>query len=333
MKRPRYVDIARKAGVSNATVSRVLNKSCAVNEETYRKVAEAMDSLGCGDLLREVSLEQRDNKMIIVMCLPSIKNPFYDTIAAGVQAAAHHLGYEVMIYSQMLNAQRLDMLIDLAQGSRVAGVITLEPLSKEELERLCAVTKVVQCCEYCEESDASYVTINDHFATRTALEYLKSRGCEKIAFINGPLRYKYARHRQESYLSFLKEHGLPRNDEWMLQMSSVDSTIAAAAIMQMLSRGDPPDAIFAASDVFAAVAVKVAKLLGMNVPKDLMVVGFDNIDMSTISDPAITTINQPKFQLGYTACSLLLDQIANPYAEPQHVFLETELIVRGSTLD
>ncbi len=111
----------------------------------------------------------------------------------------------------------------------------------------------------------------------------------------------------------------------------MDLSISSAVIMQMLSRENPPNAIFAASDVFAAVAIKTAKAIGLNVPGDLMVVGFDNIDMATISDPAITTISQPKFQMGYVACNLPADQINNPSAEPQRVILETELIVRGST--
>ena len=332
-KKPRNVDIARKAGVSNATVSRVMNGSCAVNEETYRKVVEAMGALGHETRLKEAALSQRGRKTMLIMCLPSIKNPFYDTVASGAQAAAHHFGYEVMIYSQMLDTKRVEMLTDLIPASRIAGLIVLEPLPREELDRLCAVTKVVQCCEYCEDSNVSYVSVDDRFATRTALEYLKSRGREKIAFVNGPLRYKYARHRQESYLSFLKENGLARNDEWIIQLCDVDAAIAGAAIMQMLSKENPPDAIFAVSDVYAAAAIKSAKAVGLNVPRDLMVVGFDNIDMSTITDPAITTINQPKFQLGYTACSLLVDQIANPCAESQHVLLETELVVWGSTLE
>ena len=335
MKKPRNIDIARMAGVSSATVSRVINKTCAVNEETYKKVIKAMDALGCEDRLKGAlpareNPKERESRKIVIMCVPSISNPFYDMIASGIQAAANHFGYELMIYSQMLNGQRLNVLIDIARSNRVAGVITLEPLSREELERLCAATRVVQCCEYCEDSNVSYVSVDDRLATRTALEYLKSCGCSKFGFINGPMRYKYARHRQESYLNFLRENGLQRNDDWMLQLSSVDLSISSAVIMQMLSRENPPDAIFAASDVFAAVAIKTAKAIGLNVPGDLMVVGFDNIDMATISDPAITTISQPKFQLGYVACNLLADQINNPSAEPQRVILETELIVRGS---
>lgn len=332
-KKPRNVDIARKAGVSNATVSRVMNGSCAVNEETYRKVVEAMGALGYETRLKEAALSQRGRKTMLIMCLPSIKNPFYDTVASGAQAAAHHFGYEVMIYSQMLDTKRVEMLTDLIPASRIAGLIVLEPLPREELDRLCAVTKVVQCCEYCEDSNVSYVSVDDRFATRTALEYLKSRGREKIAFVNGPLRYKYARHRQESYLSFLKENGLARNDEWIIQLCDVDAAIGR--------RGDHADALQGESARRDLCRVRRVCRGGdqerqgrrLNVPRDLMVVGFDNIDMSTITDPAITTINQPKFQLGYTACSLLVDQIANPCAESQHVLLETELVVWGSTLE
>ena len=108
--------------------------------------------------------------------------------------------------------------------------------------------------------------------------------------------------------------------------------MAYASICHMLSSANPPDAIFASSDLIAAAAVKAAKLYHIKVPDDLVVVGFDNINISTICDPAITTISQPCFQLGYTAGEILYEHIVTPEKEQQHVILNTELIIRESSV-
>lgn len=333
-KKVRIQDIAEKAGVSSATVSRVLNNQNIVNGETYRRVVDAMNALGYSHTLSVSPKSGKDvSSDLIILSLPTISNPFYNEIAIGAQNAAQRFGYHVLISNNPLDPEGLNQLIALAKTNRVAGVITLNCMTQNALERLCDVTNVVQCCEYCEGYDVSYVSIDDYQATRTALNHLYSHGRRDIAFINGPLGYKYARHRQNSYLDFLREHRLPIREDRIIQLSSVDYSIAIASLTQMLSRPNPPDAIFAISDVFAGAAIKVAKKCGLRVPQDLMVIGFDNVDFSSICVPAITTINQPKQQLGYMACELLVEQISSPGTPTKQIILDTELIVRESTIE
>lgn len=333
-KKIRIQDVAKKAGVSSATVSRVLNNQNIVNGETYRRVVDAMNALGYSHTLSVSPKNGKDiSSDLIILSLPTISNPFYNEIAIGAQNAAQRFGYRVLISNNPLDSEGLNQLITLIKTNHVAGVITLNSMTQNALERLCAVTNVVQCCEYCEGYDVSYVSIDDFQATRTALNHLFSHGRRDIAFINGPLGYKYARHRQNSYLDFMREHRLPIREDRIIQLSSVDFSIAIASLTQMLSRSDPPDAVFAISDVFAGAAIKVAKKCGLRVPQDLMVIGFDNIDFSSICEPAITTINQPKQQLGYMACELLVEQISSPGTPTKQIILDTELIVRESTIE
>lgn len=328
----RMQDIARAAGVSNATVSRVLNNQSVVNPETYRKVVDAMNTLGYSHTLSVSSGNGKDiASNLIVISLPAISNPFYNEIAIGVQDAAKRFGYRVLISNAPLDSDGLNQLISLINESHVTGVITLNSLTSRALERLSAVTYVVQCCEFSEGCNVPYVSIDDYQATRTALNHLYSHGRKDIAFINGPLSYKYARHRHNSYVDFMREHRLPIREDRIIQLSSVDYAIAVASLTQLLSQADPPDAIFAVSDVFACAAIKVAKKYGLRVPQDLMVIGFDNIDISSMCDPTITTINQPKNQLGYMACELLVEKMSNPNAQVKQILLDTELIVREST--
>lgn len=328
----RMQDIAQAAGVSNATVSRVLNNQSVVNPETYRKVVAAMNDLGYSHTLSVNSGSGKDIvSNLIVISLPTISNPFYNEIAIGVQEAAARFGYRVLISNAPLDSDGVSQLISLINENHVKGVITLNSMTSHVLERLYAVTHVVQCCEFCEGYRAPYVSIDDYQAARTALNHLYSHGRKDIAFINGPLCYKYARQRHNSYVDFMREHRLPIREDRIIQLSSVDYAIAVASLTQLLSQENPPDAIFAISDVFACAAIKVAKKYGLRVPQDLMVIGFDNIDISSMCDPTITTINQPKNQLGYMACELLVEKIANPDAPMKQILLDTELIVREST--
>ena len=251
----------------------------------------------------------------------------------GAQDAAKRFGYRVLISNSPLDTDGLDQLTALAKSGTVAGIISLNSMTNAVLDRLCSVTHVVQCCEYCDGSNVPFVSINDYQATRSALLHLYSHGRKDIALINGPLGYKYARHRQTAYLDFLQENHLPIREDRIIQLSSVDFSIAVVSLTQLLSNPSPPDAIFAISDVFAVAAVKVAKKCGLRIPQDLMVVGFDNIDVSYMFEPTITTVNQPKHQLGYMACELLVEKISNPDAPLKQIFLDTELIVRESTTE
>lgn len=333
-KKVRIQDIAKTAGVSNATVSRVLNNQNVVNGETYRKVVDAMNALGYSHTLSVSTGNGKDSSPdLIILSLPSISNPFYNEIAIGAQSAAQRFGYRVLISNTPLDNDGLDQLITLIKTTPVAGVITLNNMTGNALEKLCAITHVVQCCEYCEGYDVPYVSIDDYQATRIALTHLLSHGRKDIAFINGPLGYKYARHRQNSYLDFMREHRLPIREDRIIQLSSVEFSIAVASITQLLSRPNPPDAIFAISDVFAAAVVKVARKYGLRVPQDVMVIGFDNIDISSMCEPALTTINQPKQQMGYMACELLVELISTPNIRAKQIILDTELIVRESTTE
>lgn len=330
----RISDVARAAGVSNATVSRVLNNRSVVNGETYRKVINAMNTLGYSHSLGpEPSSGKKMVRDIILLCLPAINNPFYNEITIGVQNAAQRFGYKTLISTDPLDADGLPRLISVIKNNHVAGIITLTSLTPATLEKLCAVTQVVQCCEYCEGYNVPYVSIDDYQSTKAALYYLLSRGRKKIAFINGPLSYKYARHRKRAYLDFIAENHLPVQDDWIIHLSDVDFSMAVPAVTHLLSNQNLPTAVLTCSDVFASAVIKVAQKYQISVPRELMVVGFDNIYVSSMCEPSITTVNQPKQQLGYMACELLIERFSNPDVKPKQILLDTELVIRESTME
>ena len=214
----------------------------------------------------------------------------------------------------------------------MCGAIILNALERKYFDFLYKTIPFVQCCEYVENQDlVSYTSIDDVQAAKKVMDYILSTGHKKIGFLMGPERYKYARHRKMGYVQTLETAGIPINPAWIIQLSDLDFGIAVSSIHQLMSQPSHPDAIFAVSDVLAAAAIRGCKSVGLSVPKDVAVTGFDNVEISQATSPSITTINQPKYQLGYMACELLIEKLKNPDSPPKQVLLNTELIIREST--
>ena len=208
----------------------------------------------------------------------------------------------------------------------------LNPLSEGEIAQLLKLAPVVQCSEFVETGqNTSYVGINDLLATEKVMNMILSSGRRKIAILSGPMRYKYARERKKGYLLALQAAGIPLLDNWVIQLPEIDFQMAYPVCIQLLNSEDRPDAIFTVSDVFAVAAIKAAQTLGLRVPQDVMVTGFDNVNFSEFMNPSITTVKQPKYQLGYIATETLIDQLEKKSTVAQHVILDTEVIARESS--
>lgn len=163
------------------------------------------------------------------------------------------------------------------------------------------------------------------------MEYLISRGRNKIALINGSASYRYSRERREGFYEAMEEAGLTVPGSWTVDLPEINYEMAYAAVCQILNAEPIPNAFFCVSDTLAAAVLKAARHYHYRVPQDIMVVGFDNTGISRMCSPSITTVSQPVFQEGFTSCELLLKMVENPEAEVNSILLETELIVRETT--
>lgn len=128
----------------------------------------------------------------------------------------------------------------------------------------------------------------------------------------------------------MAEAGLPVQKGWIKSLSDISFLPAISVATQLLSSDDPPEAIFAVSDTIAVAAIKAAKVMGLRIPEDIGVVGFDDTPLSILSDPSITTVNQPMYQMGYLACEIVINNVLLPSSEPQQLLLNTEIVVRSS---
>ncbi len=324
--------IAKDISLSPATVSRVINHPELVNPETREKVETAIRNAGY-DIESLLKRQKINNKRIIVVALPSIDNPFYNSVVKGIKTSAHNHNYEVLIYMGNITTSTSGQFLDVLKMSSASGVISISrKLDVALSDMIDSEVAFVQCCEYNAESNAVYVSINDYASAKTATEYILNMNYRRIALINGPLSYNYAVERQRGFEMALQERGIVIPNTWKISLPEVSYSLGYSAASQLLGASEKPDAIFCAADVFAISVIKAAKRYNLRVPEDVGVVGFDNIEVASMTNPGLTTINQPSYQIGFTAGETLFEKIVDPTSRPRSILLDTELIARDSII-
>ena len=323
--------IAKQANVSIATVSRIINKSGYVKPETTQKVLQAITHFGLTPKDFHIA-ETATNTCSILVCFPDFRNPFYTEVIDGIQAAAASRGFRTFFYEASDYKNALNEYEVIMDQNHFSGLLLVHNIfDKEKLSRLRLKYPIVMCSEHCYLPNVSFVSIDDIYSSQIAINYLISTGRTKIALINSMLTNAYAKYREKGYLEAMAKAGLVPRNEWIMHVSSIDFDMAVSIISALLKKPDHPDAFYCVSDVYGAAGIKAIQNCNLQVPKDIAVIGFDNIDLSKMVVPSLTTISQPKRQIGHQSCELLLDLIENPSSPTQHILLNTELIVRDST--
>jgi LacI family repressor for deo operon, udp, cdd, tsx, nupC, and nupG len=323
-------EVAQRAGVSIATVSRVLSGAGNVRPDTCGRVAAAAAALGYA---RDAGQRPARRRLAVVV-LPEISNPFYAKVLQGIQVSAASRGLDTLVYPCGEHAGPGARLIALLGAVNACGCILLVPVA--DVNVLAAIDRaapVVQCAEYNDQSPLPYVSVDDFAAARNAVVMLLERGCGRVALINGPERFKYARQRYRGYAEALREAGLAVNPALVCRVAEMDFESCYAAARQLLCAYERPDAILAASDMFAAAVVKAAHAEAVRIPEDCALIGFDNTFLSQVCHPSVTAVSLPQYQLGYMACEMLAERMLNPSVESRQVLLKTELVIRETTGD
>jgi LacI family repressor for deo operon, udp, cdd, tsx, nupC, and nupG len=329
-----YQELALETGFSVATISRVFTDSSGVRDETRRELLEKLERLGYDPAGFSVRRKKQSGGLLLFN-LPSFANPFYAEIIEGAKAAAVQRGYQMLVNEEHINDSTISRFMDLLRKTGAAGLVLTNHVSAELLKKIRDAVPLVQCCEYDKSLDLPFVSIDDKASAKRAMDYLFSLGKKRIAFINGPARYKYSGERLEGYLEALEAAGIERDPRLIINLPEISYNLAVSAVInlfnELLNEGKLPEVFFCVSDVFAAAVLKAAGRLGIQVPEEVMVIGFDNVDISAMTSPSITTISQPKYQIGFSACELLVESMNNKKSPVRHIFYETELIVREST--
>ncbi|WP_419963204.1 LacI family DNA-binding transcriptional regulator [Pantoea vagans] len=321
--------IARMAGVSVATVSRVLNNSDSVKPANRQKVLAAIEESHYQPNLLARQLRTARSSMILVL-VSDISNPFCAEVVKGIEAHAEKNGYRILLCNSGAEIERSRSSLQLLSGKMVDGIITMDAFSKlPELSQLIGAAPWVQCAEHDDTGQVSCVGIDDDVAAQSVVQFLAARGRQRIALINHDLRYRYARLRQQGYTRQLKKQHLT----WQAIACASELSFSAgkAAMEQLLADETVPDAVFAVSDTLAAGAMTAIQQAGLRIPDDIAVVGFDGSELAEMVSPPLTTLAQPSKEIGRRACELVLQKIMRPDAPSQCVIMPGELVVRGSS--
>ncbi|CCN36090.1 HTH-type transcriptional repressor cytR [Vibrio nigripulchritudo SO65] len=328
---PTVKDVARVAGCSTATVSRALTNPDMVSEKTRKKVLHAVDVTGYSLNVAARSLRRSITNTIVVV-VPDISNPYFSQVISGIEGIAHKAGKKVLLGDAGHEPERVQSYFDLLPTNQADGIILLTAeVSKRLLHGKTHGSgfPLVMACEYFQGMQLPTVSIDNQQAAEKAMTYLLSLGHKKFGVIQGPMSNPICIDRHQGYLSCLEQAAIPSNPKWVLEGDfSFGSGYSLGRTL--LTGADKPTAIFCHNDEMAIGVMKVARELGIRVPEDLSVMGFDDIPFAEYCEPGLTTIHQPRAEIGEAAMKLLMDLIEGKEAVG-HYYLNANLIVRSST--
>lgn len=329
-RRPTIIDVAKQAGVSKTTVSRVVSGDDArVRESTRRRVRAAVEALGYEHNAVASSL-RTDRTNIIMLAIPDITNPFWPDVARGVQDVMDREGYAVVFANSDWTGQREATFLQMAGRNRFDGIL-INPIEVTNDELKATRIPTVVLSSGCEYPDFDAVGSDSYGAARQALEHLIGLGHRRIGLIRGRRSHRPQHSRLAGYLDYLAEQGLPIDDRLVVEVS-FDEKGGFQAVEQLLALAEPPTAVFASNDLLAIGALHAAHAAGLHVPSDLSIVGLDDIHAASTTTPPLTTIAKPKATIGQQAAHFLLDHLRNRApAEPRRQIVACHLLARGTT--
>ncbi|MBB1199295.1 DNA-binding transcriptional regulator CytR [Enterobacteriaceae bacterium 89] len=324
-------DVAQKANVSTATVSRALMNPDKVSQSTRNKVEKAALDVGYFPQAMGRNSRRNESRTILVI-VPDICDPFFSEIIRGIEVTAAAQGYLVLIGDCAHQNQQEKTFIDLIITKQIDGMLLLGSrlpfdASIEEQRNL---PPMVMANEFAPELELPTVHIDNLTAAFNAVNYLHELGHQRIGCIAGPEEMPLCHYRLQGYVQALRRSGITVDPHYIAR-GDFTYEAGANALEQLLELPEPPTAVFCHSDIMALGALSLAKRRGLKIPDDLSIIGFDNISLSEFCDPPLTTVSQPRFDIGREAMLLLLDQLSGQNVSSGSRLLDCELVLRGST--
>jgi LacI family repressor for deo operon, udp, cdd, tsx, nupC, and nupG len=325
-------DVAEAAGVSAATVSRALSTPKRVAKETRERVQKVAGELGYSPNLVARSLRSQQSKLVIVL-VTDIANPMLSRCVRGAERVARELGYSMLLGDTQNNPDLEERYTGLLTSRQVDGVIVMSSRLHGRVGELIlkanAEAAIVNACACLDVAACSTVGVDDVGAARSMTEHLLGLGHRRIAVVTGPDESPHSRDRMFGYRLALRAAGL-QFDESLVFGGEFTMETGGEAAERMLAHPTHPTAMFCFNDLMAIGAIQRLQGLGCRVPHDMSVAGFDDIEFAEFTSPPLTTVRQPKIEMGETAMRLLHQRLTGS-PEVETVTLPTELMVRGTT--
>ncbi|MCF7353464.1 substrate-binding domain-containing protein [Vibrio sp. CK2-1] len=326
-------DIARLAQVSTSTVSHVLNKTRFVSEDIEKRVKQAAKELNYAPSALARSLKMKCTKTVGMLVTTST-NPFFGEVLKGVERRCYEKGYNLILCNTEGDSERMKASIDTLLQKRVDGLMlmcsTLEGEEIEIFERYPELPVVVMDwgpMEYASDK----IQDNSFKGGYLATQYLIDHGHTNIGCVTGPLHRSQASLRFDGFKQALHDNNLTLNENWIAQ-GNFECDGGYDAYQALKLNGALPSALFVCNDMMALGLINAASQDGIKIPHELSIVGYDDIQLTKYITPSLTTIHQPKHQLGKTAVDTLLSRLESPNAPQQVIQLEPTLIERHSVI-
>lgn len=325
-------DVAREAEVSVATVSRVLNNIGVVKTDTAERVQQAIKKLSYTPNLAARNLRRNESR-VILMLAPNFTNPYYSKILGGICDTTRQLGYITLVCNtyDSLNL-REKTLTDLIDENKVDGTIILACNRDDDwLNKYKDAYPIVLCSEYLDNPLLPHISVDNYTAAYEMVQYLIGLGHKRIAFIGSENNFSSTHLRYSGYCQALKDAGLPLRHDYTAE-GSVDYSFQSGmmAAKELLTLKERPTAVFCVSDVLALGVIAQAQEYGLEVPKDLSVTGFDDIDYTTMFHPHLTTVSAPCYELGRQSMLLLQQHMQKKQGLQNSVYVPHKLAFRES---
>lgn len=329
-------DVAKLAKVAPSTVSRVIANNPRISEKTKKKVREAMDELGYHPNFIARSLASQSTQAIGLV-MPSstdvvFQNPFFPTVLRGLSEGAHEKHYALYMTTGKTDNEILDGVTQMVQGGRVDGVVLLYSKIEDKVlmylqERGIPFVVIGKPFKHVEE--ITHVD-NDNFrATKEVTEYLIQLGHDHIAFVGGNLNLVVTVERLLGYEKALREAGIPLNDDYIVHEEFLREG-GQEAVRELISLKVPPTALVVADDLMALGVLNTLDELGIKVPEDISIISFNNVLVSEMSRPPLTSVDINIFDLGFEAARSLIQKIENPKEPIKRIIIPHQIVKRFS---
>lgn len=334
------LDIAKELGISKSTVSRAISGHPSVKEKTRTGILELAAKRDYQRNTLALGLAKQKTSLIGIL-VPEIMGTFFSSVITAAQEVLHQKGYHVIVCISNENYETEVENVKLLLSQQVDGIIASHTKETRNFEhfkliqrRGIALTMFTRVTDYL---NVPKVMVDDYEAAFHAVEHLLKKGKRRIAHLAGPDTLINSKLRLQGYLDALKKHKVPIDNDLVI---SYDLSLEKVRIYMkhFLSLASPPDALFAMNDPTAIAAIQVIKQKGLQIPKDIAVVGFSNDLSSELMEPSLTTVAQPTFEIGRESANLLLEEIALVQkdenfmdAKKKLITLKTKFLIRNSS--
>ena len=324
-------DVAKQAGVSAITVSRVVNNSGVVNSATRDRVNKAIVELGYVPNSLAKSFRSKQT-CLIALVLSDITNPFWTTVARGIEDIAEKNGFHVILCNSDENPEKEANYVNVLLQRRVDGII-IAPTINDKNQFLMLKRHAVPCVLLDRRIDGlkyDTITSNGREGAMKLTQHLLRLGYRRIAIIAGPSTISTAQERVEGYCQALKGSRVPIDPSLIIRDTYRENS-GYESVKQLLKRDPRPDAIFAGNNFIAVGALHAIRELGLRIPEDVALAGFDDIPQGSLISPALTVVSQPAYEMGVAAAESLLSRLSGKYqGKPRDIVFDTSIIIRES---